>query len=169
MQYTWTPATGLDIQSMLDITIDNLQQDIGDISVVSRNSYARNLSLAVVNSFFAPNEELLYVCKDDNNQLLGYTWADVAIVMPWSDDHYVSVKMVQLNVQSSPRLRIQLIKDMMQIWENFAKQANVSIICSSTMRENQSPFLKLHLKNGYIVRGSLAYKKLNTTQATPAN
>jgi len=37
------------------------------------------------------------------------------------------------------------------------------------MRKDQDGFLKLHKKAGYDVRGSYAYKKVSTTQATPAD
>jgi hypothetical protein len=50
---------------------------------------------------------------------------------------------------------------MMHLWEAFATLAQVNIICSTTMRKDQSSFLKLHEKHGYDVRGSYAYKKLN--------
>ena len=67
---------------------------------------------------------------------------------------------VKLNV--STRDRVNLIKDMLQLWEKFATLANVTIICSTTMRKDQNTFLKLHERQGYDVRGSYAYKKLNT-------
>jgi hypothetical protein len=38
---------------------------------------------------------------------------------------------------------------------------NVSVVCSSTMRREQNAFLKLHERNGYILRGSYAYKKIS--------
>jgi hypothetical protein len=37
------------------------------------------------------------------------------------------------------------------------------------MRKEQTAFLRMHTKRGYDVRGSFAYKKLDLTQATPAN
>jgi hypothetical protein len=50
---------------------------------------------------------------------------------------------------------------MLELWSAFATLAQVSIICSTTMRKNQQSFLKLHERNGYDVRGSYAYKKLS--------
>jgi hypothetical protein len=61
----------------------------------------------------------------------------------------------------SSRQRIELVKDMLKMWEDWARLCNVSVVCSSTMRREQDAFLKLHERNGYILRGSYAYKKLN--------
>ena len=55
----------------------------------------------------------------------------------------------------------KLVKDMLTMWEDWARLCEVNIVCSSTMRRDQSAFLKLHERNGYILRGSFAYKKLN--------
>jgi hypothetical protein len=73
----------------------------------------------------------------------------------------VIIKMAHLSLTLSPRERVILVKDMLRLWEAFATLARVRIICSTTMRKDQSSFLKLHEKHGYDVRGSYAYKKLN--------
>ena len=74
----------------------------------------------------------------------------------------VIVKMAHLSLNLSTRDRVVLVKDMLRIWEAFATLAQVPIICSTTMRKSQNSFLKLHERHGYDVRGSYAYKKLNT-------
>jgi hypothetical protein len=72
----------------------------------------------------------------------------------------VIVKMAHLSLNLSARDRVKLVIDMLRLWEAFATLARVRIICSTTMRKDQSSFLKLHEKHGYDVRGSYAYKKL---------
>ena len=69
----------------------------------------------------------------------------------------------ELVLKLSNRMRVGLVIDMIQLWEGFAKLANVPVICSTTMRKDQSSFLKLHEKFGYDVRGSYAYKRINLT------
>jgi len=73
----------------------------------------------------------------------------------------VVIKMAHVDLTLSTKHRVLLIKDMMTIWENFARYYQIPIICSTTMRKEQDSFLKLHSKNGYDVRGSYAYKKIS--------
>ena len=80
--------------------------------------------------------------------------------MPWTKEKMVVVQMVELDLSLSPRTRIEIIKDMMRDWEMFANISNSPIICSQSSRRNQEAFLRLHEKNGYDVRGSIAYKRL---------
>jgi hypothetical protein len=161
MNYNWVPATGLDVTSIVAMAESHFQTEIDEIFDPQPVTYSRNITLAVVNQFYNPLSTLLSVAKDDNNNLLAYTWAVSTETSPWSDDKMVVIRMAHVDLQLSPKLRMRLVQDMMQLWESFATLAQVSIICSTTMRRDQSAFLKLHSKNGYDVRGSYAYKKIS--------
>jgi hypothetical protein len=161
MNYTWSPATGVDVASIVAMAESNFQSEIDTIFDPQPVTYSRNITLAVVNQFYNPLSTLLSVAKDDNNNLLAYTWAVSTETSPWSDDKMVVIRMAHVDLQLSPKLRLRLVQDMLQLWESFATLAQVSIICSTTMRRDQSGFLKLHSKNGYDVRGSYAYKKIS--------
>lgn len=167
--YTWTPTTGLDVDSIVKMAQDHFETEIDLIFTPDPIAYARNLTLATVNQFYLPMTELLAVCKDTTGKLLAYTWATSNQRSAWSDDNMVVIKMAHVDLTLPTKQRIKIINSMFPLWENFAKIANNPIICSTTMRRDQSSFLKLHERNGYDVRGSYAYKKIDTTQATPAN
>lgn len=167
-RWTWTKATGLDVPAMVAMAETHFQQEIDDIFQPEPIAYSRNLTIAVVNSFYMPNTELLLVAHDTDNRLIAYTWARRESA-PWSDDPMVSVRMAHVDLAVSSRDRVRLIKEMIELWEIWAVSADINIVCSTTMRRDQAGFLKLHERCGYDVRGSTAYKKLNTTQARPAN
>lgn len=168
MNYTWTHAVGYDVEPIVKMAESHFQNEIDNIFKPEPVAYSRNITLAVVNQFYLPTTSLLQVAKDDN-RLLAYTWASSNDRSPWSDDRMVSIKMAHVDLTLPTRTRLKLIHDMFDIWETFARLSNTPIICSTTMRKDQDGFLKLHERNGYEIRGSFAYKRLNTTQATPAN
>lgn len=167
--FKWYPATGMDIDSIVKMAVDHFETEIDLIFTPDPICYGRNLTLAVVNQFYLPITELLSVCKDDTGKLLAYTWAVSNQRAPWSDDNMVSIKMAHVDLTLPIKQRLQIVNSMFSLWEGFAKLANNPIVCSTTMRKDQDGFLKLHKRNGYDVRGSYAYKKIDTTQATPAN
>jgi hypothetical protein len=72
----------------------------------------------------------------------------------------VSVRMAHVDLSLNARDRIRIINDMIVMWEGWAKIIGVPIVCSTTMRNDQAAFLKLHTRAGYDVRGSYAYKRL---------
>ena len=161
MNYTWRPATGLDVPHIVKMAVDHFQTEIDTIFTPDPVAYSRNITFAVVNQFYCPTTELLSVATDSTNNIVAYTWAKTGERAPWSDDEMLIVKMAHLSLALSSRERVVLIKDMLRLWEAFATLANVPIICSTTMRKDQSSFLKLHERQGYDVRGSYAYKKVS--------
>lgn len=162
--YTWNKATGLDVDDIVKMAEQHFQTEIDNIFTPDPVAYSRNITFAVVNQFYLPTTELLTVARDQDNKLLAYTWAHSNERAAWSDDPMLTVRMVHLSLDLSARLRVKLILDMMHQWEEFARFANMPIICSTTMRHDQTAFLKLHQRQGYDIRGSFAYKKLSTEQ-----
>lgn len=161
MIHNWRPATGNDVAAIVKMAQDHFQQEIDLIFTPDPVAYSRNITLAVVNQFYLPTTELLSVANSDSGQLLAYTWARANERAAWSDDRMVVIRMAHVALDLSARTRIELVTDMMQLWENFARYSQTPIICSTTMRNDQSTFLKLHKRQGYDVRGSYAYKRLN--------
>jgi len=162
MHYSWTFATLADVDSIVNMAEQHFQQEIDLIFKPEPLIYARNLAYAVLNQTYYPGSELLTVAKTPDNTLLAYNWAKSNDRAFWSDDYMINVRMVHLNLELSPRMRVKLIKEMMTQWEELAKFSKNPIICSTTMRHDQDAFLKLHERAGYSVRGSYAYKKVST-------
>ena len=161
MNYNWQPATGADIPDIVAMAEQHFQTEIDSIFKPEPVVYSRNITMAVVNQFYLPVLELISVARNADNKLIAYTWARADERAPWSDDCMVVVRMAHVDLNLSPKLRVKLVIDMINLWEGFAKLANVPIVCSTTMRNDQHAFLKLHTKMGYDVRGSYAYKKLS--------
>jgi hypothetical protein len=161
MKYAWRPATGLDVPQIVKMAQDHFETEIDTIFTPDTVAYSRNITLAIVNQFYGPTTELVSVATDQDNNIVAYTWAKTGERSPWSDDEMVIVKMAHISLHLSARERVELVKDMLALWSSFATLARVSIICSTTMRKDQTAFLKLHERNGYDVRGSYAYKKLS--------
>tara|TARA_R110002126_G_scaffold70259_2_gene176962 strand:- start:2849 stop:3340 length:492 start_codon:yes stop_codon:yes gene_type:complete len=161
MNYTWRPADGTDIDDIVALAETHFQQEIDQIFKPEPKTYSRNMTFAVVNQYYLPHTELVSVARDENNSLMAYTWAKRGERACWSDDEMVVVRMAHVNLKLSARERVRLVSDMMDLWERFTLFCDVPILCSTTMRGDQSAFLKMHSKRGYSVRGSFAYKKLS--------
>jgi len=161
IQYSWTPAAGNDVPEIVQMAESHFQTEIDTVFKPDPVAYSRNITFAVVNQFYLPGSELLYIARDASGKLVAYTWAKSNERAAWSDDSMVVIRMAHVDLCLSARDRLRLISDMMTIWEQFARSTNTPIICSTTMRKDQDAFLKLHARNGYDVRGSYAYKKLS--------
>lgn len=161
--YAWRAAVGTDVADIVAMAEQHFQTEIDLIFTPEPITYSRNITLGVVQQFYNPLSQLLSVCRDAQGKLLAYTWAGRGERAAWSDDEMVVVRMAHVDLAQSPKLRIRLVTDMINLWESWAALCGVKIVCSTTMRRDQSAFLRIHERMGYDVRGSYAYKKLSTT------
>jgi hypothetical protein len=163
MNWTWMSTTGADVPEIVQMAQNHFETEIDLIFTPDPIAYARNLTVATVQQFYNPGAELLRVCRENStHQLLAYTWAIRGDRAPWSDDEMISVRMAHVDLQLPVRQRLRLVTEMVVLWETWAKECGVDIICSTTMRRDQGGFLEIHRRLGYDVRGSYAYKRLHT-------
>lgn len=160
LKYTWRPAGGADVPDIVTMAQRHFEQEIDQVFTPDPIAYSRNITLAVVQQFYAPMTQLVSVARTPHDQLIAYTWAERNQRAPWSDDEMIVIKMAHVDLMLSARLRVRLVNDMMDLWEAWARTTGVPIICSTTMRGDQAAFLRIHARRGYDVRGSYAYRRL---------
>ena len=162
--WRWRAASGGDTQAITDMALSHFGLETDAIFDNDTQEYSRNVLLATVNQFYNPKTELISVAHDAAGHLLAYTWAMRGQYAPWSREEMVAIRIAHTRLDIAPRPRIHLLSQMIIMWETWARACDIRIICSTTMRGDQSAFMNLHARAGYSVRGSIAYKRL--TQAT---
>lgn len=179
MHYTWNLATPADSEDIMKLNL-LIKFEVDTIFNFNPNVLSHHIVTALVNQFYTGKTDLVATARDDNNKLLAYTWVKTGEHSMWSTEEVASVRMAHVDPNLSARRRVVLIEEMMEIWEKFAQIHSIPILYSNTLRQEQTAFLKLHQKNGFVVRGSAAYKRVNLkymptrlfnnpTQATPAD
>ena len=165
MQWTWESTSGTDVPHMVEMAQAHFETEIDRIFRPDPIAYARNLTLATVAQFYNSRSELLKVAKErETGRILAYTWAICSEKTAWSDEAMICAKMAHVDLSLPVRQRLRLVTGMIVQWETWARECGIDIVCSTTMRRDQSGFLEIHRKLGYDVRGSFAYKRLSTVQ-----
>lgn len=161
--WSWLPAAGTDITDMVSLTQRDFECEADTIFRTDPLVMSRNLTQAVVRQFYNPSTEMVWLARhDDTAAVVGYVWAERGQRAAWSDDEMVAVKIVHVDLSLSVRQRVTLCDQMIFLWENWARSIGVPIVCSTTMRGDQTGFLRLHQRRGYDVRGSIAYKRFSS-------
>jgi hypothetical protein len=167
-RWRWRQPTGADTQDIVDLALVCFGSETAGFFHNDPVEYGRNVMLATVNQFYNPITELLSVAYD-GDMLVAYTWVIRGQYAPWSREEMATVRMAHVRQDLSDRERITLLAQMLQMWEVWSRAAKINIIFSSTIRESQDPFLRLHSRAGYSVRGSCAYKRLNQIKIDPVS
>ena len=160
MNYTWNFAQITDAQDLLNLSV-KVQDEVDTIFNFDPNVLAHHIVLGIVNQYYTGQSELVAVARDADNSIIAYTWAKSGDTTMWSAEQTVSVRMAHVDPDLSARLRIQLIKDMLLIWERFAQIVKCPIITSNSIRKDQNVFMRLHEQAGYTVRGGNAFKRVD--------
>jgi hypothetical protein len=164
-RWRWRPAAGTDVADIVDMAQGYFGSETAGIFINDPVEYSRTCTLAIVNQFYNPRTELFTVARDTaTNQLLGYTWAVRNERAPWSREEMIAIRIAHVALAIPVRERVFLCAQMLRTWEKWAEACDIKIICSSTIRADQPGFLRLHREADYVVRGSIAYKRL--TKAT---
>jgi len=159
--WRWQPATGVDVSDMVALAQQHFEQEIVPFQTPSAAHYARNLTLAVVNQFYAPTQHLLMVARHaTGGELMAYTWAERNHRAWWSEDEIAQVNVAHCAMHIPARTRLRLISQEIDLWKTWAVASSIPVVCSTTMREDQAGFLRLHEQHGFVIRGSFAYLRV---------
>lgn len=159
--YNWRPVIPQDLPAVVALAKTHFESEVDMIFRTDPLVYEHNLALAVVNQLYNPTSTLLLGCWA-GPRLIAYTWVARGERAVWSSEEMAAVRMAHTDLSLPARERIQIIRQMIGFWEVWATEAGISIICSTTLRSDQSGFLRLHQQAGYVVRGSIAYRRLST-------
>jgi hypothetical protein len=80
--------------------------------------------------------------------------------MPYSDNEIAEARFVHIDQTLPARTRVTISAQILQQWELWATLCGIPVIISSTIRDSQDAFLRLHEQAGYRVRGSIAMKRI---------
>ena len=161
--WRWRQAIGTDTPDIVAMAQDHFGLETDGIYENDPIEYSRNVMLAIVNQFYNPRAELMSVARNETTQrLMAYTWAIRGERAPWSREEMIAIRIAHVDQTVSARERVFLCAQMIRMWEKWATACDVKIIVSSTIRGDQDGFLKLHEAAGFVVRGSIAYRRLNT-------
>jgi hypothetical protein len=160
MQIEWAKATGTDVADIVSMAHNDFAQEVDTVFAIDPHAYAHNVAMAVVDQMYNPFGNLVMVARDPDRHLLAYTWCVRGERACWSTEEMAAVRMAHVDLSLTAVQRVRLIQQMIAFWEVWAQSCGIDIVCSTTMRHDQSGFLRLHERHGYSVRGSIAYKRL---------
>lgn len=166
--WRWRAAQGPDIPVIIDLIMRNYEQDGTGVTDINPVEGSRNLMFAIVNQMYSPKKEMITVAEfTEDKTILAFTWCQRDVRQPWSTEEMIVPKLLSVDLGLTARCRMALCVQAMLTWERWAQICKVSTINSSSMRHDWQAFMHLHELMGYDVRGSMAFKRLNTVNFEP--
>jgi hypothetical protein len=158
----WSLANVSDIPDMVVLAQSHFQREITGLLTADELFYAYNLDKALTNQRHNLSVEQLITAKDKTtNKLLAYAWIGRGSRAPYSQDELAEAKILHIDLEVTARQRIAIIVQTLSHWTNWAKACEIPVLVSTTIRADQSAFMRIHEDMGFTVRGAIAYKRLS--------
>tara|TARA_R110000772_G_scaffold126696_3_gene233776 strand:+ start:644 stop:1138 length:495 start_codon:yes stop_codon:yes gene_type:complete len=154
----WRVATFYDIVELSNLSVEYFQKEVIDILTPSPATLSYNLHKALAEQI-DNSSHMIYVCVADE-KIVAYGWIQSTGKTIYSLENVAEVRMVHIQMDLPVKIRITIIKEMIELFENYCRILKIPVIITNTIRKDTRGFLALHEKLGYTIRGSFAFKQI---------
>ena len=159
-----------DVDDIVELADSIYGVEADGILTRDREVFRKNVTITSTVQLFDKGREFLAVCRDEPvrivadgfvdwvpGNLLGYCWFDRGGYTTYANEEISNAKFHHVDLGLSPRLRVKLINEMIDQHILWAKNWNIPVICSTSIRGEHEGFMKIHKKRGFEVNGSYAW------------
>jgi hypothetical protein len=158
--WVWTRAEHSDAPDIIQMMIDHYQLEIDNFFTPNPTRMAYHLHKAIIGMNYQLNEELLSVAKI-GNRLVAWAWLTRGKYQVYADEEMAVGEFIHVDLTLSTRQRIRLVAQVLEQWIGWAEINRIPVLCSTSIRENQTAFMRLHDQYGFNRNGSFAYRRTN--------
>ena len=161
--WRWRAAQIADIQAMCNLLGPWAEQATHEFHEFNVVELSRNLAHLILDQMYDPKRRLASVAVlTDSDEIVAVNLATRDVRPMWSLDEQVIPLMLAVEPTLTSRIRVALTLQAMTMWERWAHVGKIPVINSGTIREPMTAFMRLHEAMGYTVRGTAAFKRMNT-------
>jgi hypothetical protein len=159
--WEWRYAQWSDVEDMYRMAKTHFEREMDPILTINDDAYRYALDISTSHQRHnLALEQLLVARKKITGDLLAYSWIGRGHRAPYSNDEMAEARMLHLDLALPARDRIQLIIQAISYWITWCEACQIPVLVSTSIREEQAAFLKLHQRLGFVVRGGIAYKRI---------
>lgn len=158
MDWDWSLCHPLyDVEDVMEVARVMLRAEPDSPFVVDEGYFRQCLTLASTYQVFDKTREFVAICRDMDGKLLGYCWYDRGGYTTYSREEISNAKFHHVDLSLPVKTRVRLINEMIDQHILWANKNGIPVICSTSIREENDGFMKIHKKRGFTVRGSYAW------------
>lgn len=157
----WLPATFTDIQEIVSMAQSHFQHEVDGIFTQDPVYFEYNLTQAILTQNYFPNAHLIMVARNkQNNNLMAWTYLGRHGSVAYAKEEIAEARFIHTDLSLPVKTRIKLIAQTLHIWIAYCHHYQIPVLVSTTIRTDQQAFMKLHQRLGFLIRGSIAYRRI---------
>lgn len=164
--WTWNLAKLDDVADIVALAQQHFENEIDAVFEPRPDLFAKHISLAVVEQAFDARRLQLIVARNkSSNQLESYAWITRGVYMTYAVEEVAEAAFAHIRMDLPLKTRLTIMAQILQQWEMWCQICCIPVLVSTTIRQDQSGFLRLHEQAGYSIRGSFAFKRIKDRNA----
>ena len=159
--WTWRIARLADVPDIVRLAQDHFQLEMEQIIRPDPALFARNIGIGIITQMHSLTQEQVLVARDRvTDTLVAWSWISRGSYTTYSRDEMAEARFVHCDLTLPVRSRLTLSAQVLQQWYLWCMTAGVGVLVSSSIRSDQTAFMRLHEAAGFSVRGSTAYIRI---------
>ena len=159
--WTWRLATFADVIPITILANEIYGSEVDGIFTQDTKRMAYHVDLAVTRQRYYLTEEQLIVAEHkEHKNLLAYAWIARGGSTPYAAEEMAEAKFAHIDLSLPIVTRVKLMAQILQQGVLWCQIGSIPVLVSTTIREDQAGFLKLHDQAGFKRRGSFAYLRI---------
>ena len=163
--WAWRLAEYEDIAEMVTMAVSEYQRELAGLLTPSPLAYTYSLRKAINEQQFQLSREQVIVARNKNsNALMAYAWCKRGQYTPYSTEEMAEAAIAHVDLSLPTLTRIRILAQMLQTWCLWAQLHGIPVLVSSSIRQVQASFMRLHEQFGFRLVGLLAIKRIGVIE-----
>lgn len=159
--WNWVKAGHQDVEEIIQMAEQQYGPDVQKVLTTSPTRMAYHLHRAILDQTYIPHQELISVARHKfSNKLLAWAWITRGKFMPYADEEVAVAEFSHTDLALPLRTRMRLVGQTFDQWILWCELHQIPVLCSTSIRDDQKGFMKLHENYGFLIQGSFAYRRI---------
>jgi len=160
--WTWRLAEFSDVVPITIMANEIYGAEVDGIFTQDTRRMAYHVDMAVTRQrYYLTQEQLIVAEHKESKHLLAYAWISRGGTTPYAEEEMAEAKFAHIDLSLPVVTRVKLMAQILQQWTLWCQICGIPVLVSTTIREDQTGFLKLHDQAGFRRRGSFAYLRID--------
>lgn len=147
-----------DVEDIIAMMISHFQTEIDQIFVPNPSKMRYELYSNILKANYA-NTSFINVAKQDD-KIIAWNLFTRGHYTPYSNEEIACAEFIHTDLSLSARIKAKLVAQSLEMAIAWCHLNTIPVLNSTSIRQDQAAFMRLHELYGFIIRGSFAYKKI---------
>lgn len=160
MTHTWNRAIHTDVEDIMDMMQNFYRPEIDGVFSPSRTRMGYHLHRAILDQSYGINEHCLGVARNPAGKLVAWHWVTRGKFLPYANEEMAVGEFIHVDLELPAKQRMRLCIESLEQWIGWCLLHSIPVLSSTSIREDQAGFMRLHDRLGFKRHGSFAYKRI---------